>query len=122
MRGETMSDQLELFADNRYSPATAEQISRPSHPETSGIAAQKLIDSGSLNRHEKIAMRLVRDNPGKTAYELDAIAVGEGMKPDQIRKRLGGLAKPERAKLKRGPKRTCSVRGSQCVTWYTTNT
>ena len=99
----------DLFPDDRYSP-TAERITRPSHPETSGIAAQQLIDSGSLTKHEKIAMRLVRDNPGKTAYELDAIAVAEGMEPDQIRKRLGGLASSERAKLKRGPKRTCSYR------------
>ena len=91
----------------------ASEITRKSHPETSFLAAMNLIAWGNLTKHESRAFDLVREFPGRTAAELDAIA---GVKKRQIGKRLAGLAKKQ--KVRRGKRRMCEENGSLAVTWY----
>ena len=99
-----------------------ESLSRPSHPSTSDEAAGRLIASGTLAGDAADALDLVRDNPGRTAYELEAIdkmPSGKGYgRPDRIRKRLAGLADCVPAKIRRGPSRVCHERKTKCQTWW----
>lgn len=89
-------------------------LARSSHPETSRIAAERMIDSGRLAGDSADALEMVRENPGLTAYELQSL--DRSGRPDRIRRRLGGLANS--GLLRRGEARRCRVSGSRCVTWW----
>lgn len=111
-RDQSYRDQPSLFdARQVVADVRPETLARRSHPETSTEAAATLIDSGNLSKHESAALQLVHQYPGRTGYEIDRL----GGVTDRYRKRLAGLA--TKGKIKRGEKRVCSVKGSQCVTW-----
>ena len=93
--------------------ALASELARSSHPATSRLAAGKLISAGKFATDEAAALELVGAFPGRTGYELDKI---DGNANERIRKRLGGLA--NKGLLRRGKRRMCGAKGSQCVTWY----
>lgn len=102
--------------------AKASRIVRRSHPATSYEAACKLVASGTLAGDASDALELVRQNPGRTAYELEAIdkmPSGKGFgRPDRIRKRLAGLADSVPPQIWRGKSRQCQERLSKCITWW----
>ncbi|QDV84958.1 hypothetical protein [Planctomycetes bacterium TBK1r] len=93
--------------------AVASNLARASHPATSKLAADTLISAGKFATDEAAAMELVEAYPGRTGYELDKI---DGTNDRRISKRLGGLA--NKGLLRRGKRRLCGAKGSQCVTWY----
>ena len=103
---------------------SAERLTRADDPATSREAAERLVDSGAIHGDSADALALVRDNPGRTAYELEAIdkmPSGKGFaihsdRPDRIRKRLSGLEKA--GLVRKGQSRQCMERGSNCSTWW----
>lgn len=122
-----MNDQLTFFdlapsATSSDPPAKvkASRLVRRDDPSTSRDAAERLIDSGALAGDSADALQLVRENPGRTAYELEAIdkmpsGKGHG-RPDRIRKRLAGLE--QSGLIRKGERRECFERKSNCFTWY----
>jgi len=88
------------------------QLYRNSDPETSRKAAYDLVASGTFGRMERLALRYVESNPGRTARELETIA---GVEAGQIRKRLAKLKR--QGKLKNGDARTCVISGRKAQTW-----
>lgn len=125
-------DDMPLFADLEPPPArkvkasrsvpNAKTLFRPTHRETSEMAAERLIESGTLAGDSADALELVLNNPGRTAYELESIdkmPSGKGYgRPDRIRKRLAGLADSINPKIERGPVRVCFEKGTKCQTWW----
>ena len=98
----------------------ADVASTKPHPE--GCGRRSKVADGRLTADEQDAVRIIRVHPGRTGYELDSIdCVNRGVTDNRRRigKRLGGLA--NRGKLVRGPRRTCTISGSRCVTWLLPN-
>lgn len=94
-------------------------MARRADPVTSHEAAGRMIDSGRLAEHERVALALVRLHPGRTGSELDKLASADKR---QISKRLAGLAKKQLVRRGAGEEiRTCEVNGNRCVTWWATN-
>jgi hypothetical protein len=122
-------DDLPLFANCQPEPQRIptrkpKTLSRSTDSSTSHEAADELVASGKYEKDSQDALALVLANPGRTAYELEAIdknPSGKGYgsnRPDRIRKRLAGLADCENAMIARGPKRVCHEKGSKCLTWW----
>lgn len=87
------------------------QLARTEHPETSKRAARELMPKvGSAMAK---ALRLLQENPGSTASELDAVA---GTPAGSIRKRLNDLR--ERGLSFTKGSRRCHITGRQAQLWY----
>jgi predicted HTH transcriptional regulator len=91
---------------------SARAFYRKSDPETSREAAFAGVASGTFGRTERLALRYVAANPGRTAKELEVIA---GVEAGTIRKRLAGLKR--KGKLINGDSRKCNVSGRNARTW-----
>jgi len=106
-----------------FEPDSPTPLSRRTDPQTSKEAARKLSTSGALTDQETLALNLVIQHQDKTAAELEVIAkenserFGTPYREGIIRKRLAGLR--DKRKVVNGPARTCSVNGSNCMTWRT---
>ena len=99
--------QKDLF--NKYS----EQLARDNDPITSHIAANQIIDEGTLGKMQVFALQLVRLNPGKTGSELDEVPTG---RKGQVHKRLRELEKA--GFIYEGVIRHYNVSGRLAVTWW----
>lgn len=88
---------------------------RPDDPESSREAWGKVRESVRVMC--RAAAELVRQFPGMTAYELDALyrARNPDAKEGQLRKRLADTARM--GLVCRGPRRACRVCGNNAVTW-----
>lgn len=94
---------------------TDNPISRSSDPETSHCAADEITGDGSRSRMMRLALEVVRANPGCTANELDQLC---NCKDGAIRKRLTDLEKL--GLVKTGEVRKSKVTGKMNQTWYPT--
>lgn len=97
---------------------------RTSHhhdPESSRIAAKQHNASGKLGAHTLIVLALVKHHPGLTANELweecDQFDCAELKEPQEVRRRLSGAYHNVPRLVEQGPRRTCSVKGTNMVTW-----
>lgn len=92
-------------------------------PETSHEAAEQHTASGRREYHGQIVLELVKRYPGLTAVELWEMAnpqVKAVLKEAQeCRRRLSDL---NGIKVKQGPARKCSVKGTRQVVWYAVDT
>jgi hypothetical protein len=111
-------NQLFLFSNSggpkqrsRHTPAC-----HRNDPETSREAAKKLKRSGKLKTQRQAVLEALRCCNGATHAELGRFMGMHWLKPAR---RLPEL---ERAGLvRKGPARTCRVKGSKCCTWWTIN-
>lgn len=88
---------------------TIRELARKCDPVTSKLAGSQLVTSGECSRLETAALELVKQHPGSTASELNALAGW------QVHKRLVAL---ERAgKIRRGPARESRVSKRLNDTW-----
>jgi predicted HTH transcriptional regulator len=90
----------------------ATALVRRTDPETSREAAFAGVARGTFARTERLALRYIAANPGRTAKELEVIA---GVTDGQIRKRLAGLKR--KGKIFNGDPRKCNVSGRNARTW-----
>jgi predicted transcriptional regulator len=89
--------------------------SRASHPSTSRIAEELMNKSGKRSRHCQIIFNALKMNNGSTSAEL---ATHTNLTKEQVHKRMHDLE--EHDYIKRGTKRICRVKSSQCLTWWVT--
>lgn len=85
----------------------AKKMTRTSHPKTSHQAAEKMVKTGSAEYFRRIGEKLVRENPGLTAYELDELYSEEKAAERQVSRRLSEVAVMKQT-IKRGPSRPCN--------------
>lgn len=107
-----MTDQLPLFPAVVRSTHPKE-LARRDGPETSKMAAERIVFIGKHATDEAAAYKLVAAHPGRTGYELDRI--GNAQKRE-ISRRLGGLER--KGFVWSGKERRCAVAGSKCKTWW----
>lgn len=88
-------------------------IARRRDPETSKLAAEKVMKCGARARQENLVLGGVKLNPGLTTAEL-AVKIGTDRYVPARR-----MASLERQGLVRRStdKRKCTVTGSPCLTW-----
>jgi hypothetical protein len=84
---------------------------KASDPKPSREAAEHIVASGHVSRMETLAAKLIIENPGRTAREIEQIA---GM-PAQLHKRLASIER--KGWIKRGESRRCEVSGRNVTTW-----
>lgn len=87
--------------------------SRQTDPATSHEAERDITASGARAQMAATALRLVRDNPGLTSNELEALV---GVSDGRVRKRLVELERE--GLVRRGPVKVSSVSGKKNQTWY----
>lgn len=85
---------------------------RRTDPQTSRIAASRLVESGALGRQAQAVLEAVQANPGSTAVE---IAQRAGIDRYAVSRRLPELQR--KGKVRRGPPRDCRVNGRPQSTW-----
>jgi hypothetical protein len=107
-----------LFGQDQGPYERSTPLAANADPATSHEAAARHKSSGKLGSHERIALDLVRQHPGKTRWELWNLAtdaeraeLGDSV---ELMRRLGGLLGTS---LKHGPQRVCRVKGTRAVTW-----
>ena len=101
--------QLDLFAQ----VATEPRLARLGDPSTSKAAATELERSGAGGRMCRLALHLIKSNPGKTAKELEGI---RSLDDGQVRKRLTTFER--QGFIRRGEPRSCTVSGRRAATWW----
>lgn len=102
------------------------RLARTTDPATSKAAADRVSKSEERRIALRDALRLVRENPGRTAYELDDLDKQPGQpgyllpnrKEGRIRRRLHEWADCENPQLERGHSRKCFVNETTCQTWW----
>lgn len=99
---------------------TANPIAHTADPATSHEAAEVLTRTGRRQRHADAVLNLVKLYPGRTAVELWQFAgdwdlTAELKEMQEVRRRLVDLEAA--GKVRQGPARKCSVRGTRQVTW-----
>lgn len=99
--------QADLFAST-----PPPRLARHSDPETSRIAARRLVESGALTRQQAEVLDAVRTCPGSTAVE---IAQRAGIDRYTVSRRLPELQR--KGQVRRGPPRDCTVNGRPQCTW-----
>ncbi|MCM2370938.1 hypothetical protein [Aporhodopirellula aestuarii] len=114
---------MESAPTHPIAPPRSGQLVRATDPATSEAAAERLVRSGAHRSNLLDALALVRQNPGRTAYELDAIdEANSGNVRDKtdrrISRRLSELADKAAPEIFRGKKRDCHEKGSPCATWW----
>jgi hypothetical protein len=99
--------------------AYGERLSSPADPETSREAGERHKRTGKLSVHADIAFALVKRCPGKTFQELWKLTTAEEAvqlsDSTELMRRLSGLKNEGR--VKQGPIRKCTVKGTRMVTW-----
>lgn len=89
------------------------RLHRAHDPETSREAAFDIVATGTAARMERLALRYITENLGRTARELEVIA---GVENGQIRKRLATLRR--KGKIANGENRRCNISGRNAQTWF----
>jgi hypothetical protein len=87
-------------------------LCRSTDPSTSRMAAEEMVGSGKIGRHEQIILNGVRNYPGWTSAELTGVVL---LRHDQIHKRMRGLVR--KGLISEGPPRVCRKHGRMMVTW-----
>lgn len=87
--------------------------SRATDPATSHEAERDITASGARAQMAATALRLVREHPGLTSNELEALV---GVSDGRIRKRLVELERE--GLVRRGEARVSRVSGKRNQTWY----
>jgi len=95
---------LDLFVDTPRA--------RNADPSTSHLAAERIKKSGALGHQQAAVLAAVRQFPGMTSVELAHLAKMDRYAVSRRTAELAGV------KIRRGPPRACSVKGSQMVTWF----
>lgn len=90
-----------------------EQLCRSTDPETSREAAAIMLEPGKQSFMLQVALKVLRENPGSTARELDCFA---GFADGSIRKRLRELERRGLAYTE-GTRR-CRFTGRKVQTWW----
>lgn len=88
-------------------------LHRTRDPDTSRAAAFDVVATGTAARMERLALRYITENLGRTARELEVIA---GVENGQIRKRLATLRR--KGKIVNGKSRRCQISGRNAQTWF----
>ena len=113
-----MERQATLFDDEQNRQRIQHIVERPlarsTDPETSHIAAEEITEEGQLVGLRRRAYELVRDNPGRIARELSAIAGDHDART--INRRLGEIERM--GLIYRGAEKRCEVTGRLCATWW----
>lgn len=91
------------------------QATRKTDPDTSRIAEQRIIESGTAQAHCEIILAALCRYNGSTTAEL---AEHTPLTEEQVHKRMSGLADGPIKCIKRGKERKCKVKGSLCLTWW----
>lgn len=98
-------------------------IAHNADPDTSHEAAEQHTSRGERERHAIIVLNLVRQFPGCTGCELWHMAASvdkaDLKEMQEVRRRLSDL---NGIKVKQGPARRCSVKGTRQVVWYAVDT
>lgn len=87
------------------------EMTRPSHPETSFSAAEKIAPARHMMSVR--AALMVRQFPNRTGAELDKLA---GVLNREVSKRLADAC-DKYCLIRRGRKRICTVGGNMAITW-----
>lgn len=101
--------QADLFTTN----PVPRGLSRRTDPETSRIAAARLVASGALGRQAQAVLDAVTRWPGSTAVELAGHAE---IDRHAVSRRLPELQR--RGQVRRGQPRDCRVNGRPQSTWW----
>ena len=88
-------------------------VARHSDPSSSHEAAEKVSANGTRASQQLACLEAVRNYPGHTSAEL---AVKLSIDRYVTGRRLPELR--EAGLLRNGPKRECTAKGSQAITWY----
>ncbi len=91
----------------------SKRLSRRTDPETSSMAAQNVTQSGKRSAHVAMIVAAVTVHPGKTSAEL-----GEIVHLDRVEAARRTSDAMADGMIEQGPKRTCNVCNSTCVTWW----
>jgi hypothetical protein len=86
---------------------------RRSDPPPSHLAARAIVASGELGRQQGVALVLVTERPGLTAWEL---AEGDTVLRYCLSRRLPELVR--KGLVARGEPRVCRVAGRAASTWW----
>jgi hypothetical protein len=94
-------------------PRVETPAARNTDPETSHEAAEAITASGVRHRQAKDVARAVRFYPGRTSAEIAALLMMQRHIPARRLPELetGGV-------VERGPKRKCTVAGTNAITWW----
>ena len=88
-------------------------IARRSDPETSWMASESITRRGTRAAHVALIVAAVCSEPGKTSAEL-----GEIVHLDRVEAARRTSDAMADGLIEQGPKRTCTVCHSTCVTWW----
>jgi len=106
--------QMELFAiARRARKQRMANLSRWTDPETSWQAAKEITNSGAVGKMQRLALHLIKSNPGRTAKELEQI---RSLDDGKVRKRLAEMERNNM--IRRGEPRRCKVTGRRATTWW----
>lgn len=93
-------------------------MARTTDPDTSHIAAQKMKDTGAMNKQSKWVLDSLKAANGSTYREL-AAAMGLH-NPNACARRLPDLR--NKGLVVNGENRVCKVAGNKMQTWWLTST
>jgi predicted transcriptional regulator len=88
------------------------KLARTHDPESSHIAAQRMVQSGAQNAQQQVVLDLVRKHPGSTSDELGEYGLLDRY---QIARRLPELESA--GFIVKGPMRKSTKTGRPAVTW-----
>ncbi len=88
-------------------------IARADDPATSQDAAADITEDGTRQRMMQVALAAVRQYPGRTSNELEALT---GLGDGKIRKRLTDLE--DAGLVRKGVVRVSTVSGKPNTTWW----
>lgn len=89
------------------------RLSHRNDPETSAMAAESVTQRGKRAAHVALIVAAVCSDPGKTSAEL-----GEIVHLDRVEAARRTSDAMADGLIEQGPKRTCTVCHSACVTWW----
>jgi len=89
---------------------------RNTDPITSHMAALEITARGTRGRQQRLVLRIVIANPGKTSRELSDICALDRY---QVARRLPELEAA--GVIEKGPIRRCTIGGRHSVTWWGRN-
>ena len=87
---------------------------RPTDPASSRTAAEGMVESGKLGRHEWCVMNILKHFNGSTCGEIASYSME--LDYEATHKRMKGLELKNL--IVRGAIRKCTVRGTRMTTWY----
>ena len=106
--------QMELFEIARQArQQRMNNLARWTDPVTSRWSATEMKESGAVGQMQRLALHLIKSNPGRTAKELEQI---RSLHDGQVRKRLAEMERKHM--IRRGEPRRCKVTGRRATTWW----